>query len=72
MDEAEVLQILEAKLQCLEESTSPYPCKCECIDCDLHYAQGNMGRQKQALQYVIKMLKQEYRSGNNESYNKRD
>lgn len=52
----QALEILQAKVQCIEKTISPHPCTCECCDCDLNYAQGNIGEQKEALQFAIEYL----------------
>lgn len=61
MKKKAVIEMLEAKLQCLIRDTSGTDQECnrkECCDCDLLYLQGNMGEQIECLKSVIGYLKE--------------
>lgn len=58
----EAKKMLKAKLDCLIRETSGTDIDCNhrnCDECNLCYAQGNMGEQKEALELAIKALGQE-------------
>ena len=60
MTNEEAIKMLEAKLECLTREVSGTWEECnnrECPYCDLNYAQGNMGEQKQYLKMAIDSLK---------------
>ena len=62
MTNEEAKKMLKAKLECLKRETSGTDIDCNyrnCDECDLCYAQGNMGEQKEALDMAIKALEQE-------------
>ena len=59
MTPQEAKKMLKAKLECLKRETSGTDIDCNyrnCDECDLCYAQGNMGEQKEALDMAIKAL----------------
>ena len=59
MTNEECIKMLKAKLKCMERSVSGTDEECNmlmCDNCDLNYAQGNMGEQKEALRTAIKAL----------------
>lgn len=64
-DEHIVLSRLNAKLKCLECSTSGecpiYTSNCD--DCYLNYAMGNMGEQKEALKIAIDCIEEHILKG---------
>lgn len=59
MTNAEAKKFLTAKLECLERER----CNIDCDECELLYAAGNMGEQKEALRVAIKSLEQEPKTG---------
>lgn len=59
MTNEEAKKMLKAKLECLKRETSGTDIDCNyrnCDECDLCYAQGNMGEQKEALDMAIKAV----------------
>ncbi len=54
------IKMAEARLECLKNDTSGIAEKCNrgCENCDLHYAQGNLGEQKEWLAMLIENFKQ--------------
>lgn len=66
MTNEEAKKMLKAKLDCLIRETSGTDIDCNnrnCDECNLCYAQGNMGEQKEALELAIKALDQEPSEG---------
>ena len=66
MTNEEAKKMLKAKLECLKRETSGTDIDCNyrnCDECDLCYAQGNMGEQKEVLEMAIKALEQESKTG---------
>ena len=62
MTNEEAKKMLKAKLECLKRETSGTDIDCNyrnCDECDLCYAQGNMGEQKEVLEMAIKALDQQ-------------
>lgn len=62
MTNEECIKMLKAKLKCMERSLSGIDEMCNilaCDACDLNYAQGNMGEQKETLRMAIKALAKE-------------
>ena len=60
MTNKQAVKMLRAKLKCMERSLSGTDEMCNilaCDSCDLNYAQGNMGEQKETLKKAIKALK---------------
>jgi hypothetical protein len=55
------IEMLEAKLECLENQTSGDYKRCnnDCENCHLTYDQGNLGEQKEALRLAIKSLQED-------------
>ena len=57
----ETIKKLEARKNCMERETSGIDIQCNCHncdECDLCYAQGTTGEQREALEYAINTLKQ--------------
>jgi len=66
MTNEEAISMVEAKLDCLQRSTSGTDIMCNARDCDncaLNYAQGNMGEQKEWLKLAINALHNQARTG---------
>ena len=62
MTREEAAMMLRAKLECMTRDVSGSDEHCNrklCDDCDLCYAQGNMGEQKECLRMAIEALEQE-------------
>lgn len=60
MRREEAIEMLEAKLHCLERKTSGIDEDCNndhCEECFLNYWQGNIGEQKEYLKMSIEALK---------------
>ena len=60
MTESEALNMIQAKLTCMELydlSCIEKGCDRKCDNCDYNYAQGNNGEQKEALKVAIQALK---------------
>jgi hypothetical protein len=60
MTNEEAIKKIKAKLECMDRQTRGIFEECNsdmCDSCDLNYAQGNMGEQKEALRTAIKALK---------------
>lgn len=58
MTNEQAKKMLKAKLECLKRETSGIDCNDKCDECELLYAQGAMGEQKEALDIAIKALEQ--------------
>ena len=59
MTNEECIKMLKAKLECMDRQTRGIFEECNsdmCDNCDLNYAQGNMGEQKETLRIAIKAL----------------
>ena len=62
MNENEAKDIVRAKLKCMELellACIEKGCDRKCDDCDYNYAQGNMGKQKEALSVAIQALEKQ-------------
>ena len=62
MTESEALNMIQAKLTCMELydlSCIEKGCDRKCDNCDYNYAQGNNGEQKEALKVAIQALKKQ-------------
>lgn len=62
MTENEALDMLRAKLKCMELELLACigkGCDRKCDNCDCNYAQGNMGEQKEALSVAIQALEKQ-------------
>lgn len=59
MTQEEMVTMLKAKLECMTRDTSGNCNSRECDECDLNYAQGNMGEQKEYLMMAIQALEQQ-------------
>ena len=62
MTESEALNMIQAKLTCMELydlSCIEEGCDRECENCEYNYAQGNNGEQKEALKVAIQALKKQ-------------
>lgn len=58
----EVIKILESKAECMRRETSGTDKDCiyrNCDECDLCYAQGTMGEQREALLMAAEVLKKQ-------------
>ena len=60
MTNEQAKKMLKAKLECLKRETSGIDCNAgyNCDECELLYAQGTAGEQKEALKTAIKVLEQ--------------
>lgn len=58
MTNQEAIIMAKAKLKCIENETSGRGelCSRECNDCELNYAQGNMGEQQEWLKKAISAM----------------
>lgn len=59
MTNEQAIEMMKAKLECMTREVSGIDLNCnakKCDDCDLCYAQGNMGEQKEWLRMGIKAL----------------
>lgn len=56
MTRNEAIEMLSAKKNCYKNSVSSTPCPCTCDDCELNYAQGNMGEQIEYFDMAIDAL----------------
>ena len=56
MTRDEAIEMLSAKKKCYENCVSPTLCPCTCDNCELNYAQGNMGEQIEYLDMAIDAL----------------
>lgn len=59
MTEREALDMLKAKLKCLELDSDVEGCDGDCEGCEYCYTQGTFGEQKQALATAIKALEKQ-------------
>ena len=62
MTESEALNMIQAKLTCMELydlSCIEKGCDRKCDNCDYNYAQGNNGEQKEALKVAIQALEKQ-------------
>lgn len=62
MTRERAIKMLEAKRECIKRHTSGIDIDCNnnnCDKCNLNYAQGNMGKQQEALETAIKALEKE-------------
>ena len=62
MTESEALNMIQAKLTCMELydlSCIEEGCDRECENCEYNYAQGNNGEQKEALKVAIQALEKQ-------------
>lgn len=62
MKENEAFDMMKAKLRCMELydlACIEKGCDRKCDDCDLNYAQGNLGEQKEAMEIAIKALEKQ-------------
>ena len=59
MTKEEAAKILESKAECMRREISGVYADCnyrKCDDCELNYAQGTMGEQKEAIQVAVEAL----------------
>ena len=59
MTNEEAIEMMKAKLECMTREVSGVDQDCnmnKCFECDLCYAQGNMGEQKEWLRMAIEAL----------------
>lgn len=57
-------KMIDAKRECIVRMTSGTGKDCirgDCMECDINYAQGNMGQQKEALRMASQALKYVYK-----------
>lgn len=62
MTNEEAAKMLTAKVECMKRETSGIDSDCNdrhCDNCDLCYAQGTMGEQKEALRMAIEALEKQ-------------
>lgn len=62
MINGEAMKMLEAKVECMKREISGTDLDCNnrnCDECDLCYAQGTMGEQREALQVAIAALEKQ-------------
>lgn len=62
MTNKEAIEMMKAKLECMTREVSGTDRDCnakKCDECDLCYAQGNMGEQKEWLRLGIKALEKQ-------------
>lgn len=62
MTRKEAIEMLEAKLACMERETSGIDEDCNselCDECSLNYCQGNIVEQIEVLKFAIKALKED-------------
>lgn len=61
MTKEEAAKILESKAECMRREISGTYADCnyrKCDDCDLNYAQGTMGEQREAIQVAVEALQE--------------
>ena len=64
MTNQEAVNMLKAKIECMKRETSGIDSDCNdryCDNCDLCYAQGTMGEQKEALRMAIDALQTQFK-----------